>query len=195
MIDDVTLLKGLIAGNKKLFSALFDQYWKELYAYVVRLVKDEEESIDLVQETFASLWQQREQLSHVNSLRGYMYAMVHHKAVQFIKSSVRHRHYVDSLASYVKNSGYSLEDELDQRDLAAFIASEIDKLPPRAREIFLMSRNEDLSYKEIADKLSIAENTVRKQVSFSIKYLRMRINKAYGLYVGMLVIDRLTELW
>src|SRR5690606_35986019 len=97
--------------------------------------------------------------------------------------------------SYVKNSGYSLEDELDQRDLAAFIASEIDKLPPRAREIFLMSRNEDLSYKEIADKLSIAENTVRKQVSFSIKYLRMKINKAYGLYVGLLVIDRLTEFW
>ncbi|HWK99821.1 MAG TPA: RNA polymerase sigma-70 factor [Parapedobacter sp.] len=192
MIDDVTLLKGLIAGNRKLFTVLFDQYWKELYAYVVRLAKDKEESIDIVQETFASLWQQREELSHVKSLRGYIYAMVHHKAVQFIKSSVRHRHYVDSLSSYIKNSGYSLEDELDHRDLAAFIASEIDKLPPRAREIFLMSRNEDLSYKEIAHKLSIAENTVRKQVSFSIKYLRMKINKAYCLFAALLVINRLT---
>ncbi|SEL54747.1 RNA polymerase sigma factor [Parapedobacter koreensis] len=178
-MDETSLLNGLIAGDKRAFSMLFGMYWKELYVYVIRLVKDKEESIDIVQDTFTSLWQQREQLAEVKSLKGYIYAVVHHKAIQFIKSSIRHRDYVVAMANYFPEPHHSLEEELDAHDLAAFINAEIENLPPRMREVFLLSRNERLSYKEIAVKLSIAENTVRKQVSFSIKYLRMKINEAY----------------
>lgn len=159
---------------------LFDRYWKELYSYVMRLVKDKEESVDIVQDTFASLWQQREQLAAVKSLKGYLYAITHHKALHFIKSSIRHRHYLDAMASYYPESKQLLEEELDAHELATFIDAEIEKLPPRMREIFLLSREERLSYKEIADRLSIAENTVRKQISFSIRHLRTRINRVYS---------------
>lgn len=193
-MDESLLLKGLIAGDKQQFSRLFDRYWKELYSYVLRLVNDKEESIDIVQETFTSLWQQRKQLVHVQSLKGYIYAVAHHKAVRFIKSSVRHQHYVDAMAGYLEQAKYSLEDEVEGNDLASFINSEIDKLPPRAREIFMLSRNEELSYKEIADKLSIAENTVRKQISFSIKHLRMRVDKVYRFGVMLLLVIRLAGL-
>ncbi|MBK1442417.1 RNA polymerase sigma-70 factor [Parapedobacter sp. ISTM3] len=178
-MDETSLLNGLIAGDKRAFSMLFSAYWKELYAYVIRIIKDKEESVDIVQDAFTSLWQQREQLHEVKSLKGYIFAMVHHKAIRFIKSSIRHRDYVVAMAAYFPDPHHSLEAEIDAHDLAAFINAEIAKLPPKMREVFLLSRNERLSYKEIAVKLSIAENTVRKQVSFSIKYLRMKINKAY----------------
>lgn len=178
-MDEKSLLDGLVAGDKHAFSVLFDCYWKDLYAYVDRLIKDKEESLDIVQDTFTSLWQQREQLTTVRSIKGYMYAIVHHKAIQFIKSSVRHRHYLSAMASYFPENIETLEDEMDAKELATFINNEIENLPPRMREIFLLSRAEKLSYKEIAVKLSIAENTVRKQISFSLKHLRMKLSKTY----------------
>lgn len=190
-MEETSLLDGLIAGNRQVFSTLFDLYWEELYSYVARLVGDKEESIDIVQDTFASLWEQREQLVVVKSLRGYIFAMVHHKAMRFIKNSIRYRNYIDSMEAYFSSYKFSMEDEIAARELADFIKKEIDNLPPRMREIFLLSREERLSYKEIALKLSIAENTVRKQISFSIKYLRMRIGKAYpSSYVPLLVLTK-----
>ncbi len=191
-MDETSLLDGLAASDKRAFSVLFDYYWKDLYAYVNRLVKDKDESVDIVQDTFTSLWQQREQLAKVKSLKGYIYAMVHHKAILFIKNSVRHRNYLDTMASYFPESIETTEEELDAHELEMFINKEIENLPPRMREIFLLSRFEQLSYKEIAIKLAIAENTVRKQISFSLKYLRMKLSKTY--YSSVVTVVTLAKL-
>jgi len=178
-MSEKQLLEGIILGRQSAFSAFFDSHWKDLYTYVKRLVGDADESVDIVQDTFAALWLQRDRLANVQSLKGYLYAVAHHKVVLFIKKSVRHRHYLDAMADYFTEAVQTAEEELDARDLAAFIHREIEKLPPRMRAIFLLSRFDHLSYREIAAELSIAENTVRKQISLSLKHLRMRLDQAY----------------
>ncbi|KGE15123.1 RNA polymerase, sigma-24 subunit, ECF subfamily [Sphingobacterium deserti] len=166
-------------GKQTAFSLFFDRYWKEFYAYVYRILQDQEESTDILQDTFAALWEQREKLGQVQSIKAYVYTIIHHKAVKSIKNNIKLRHLKDELGKYFPSHDDKLAQEVNARELAALINEEIQNLPPRMREIFLLSRNEYLSYREIAEQLSISENTVKKQVSLSIKQLKQRIDAVY----------------
>ncbi|MFD2966383.1 RNA polymerase sigma factor [Sphingobacterium bambusae] len=178
-MDDKQLLEGIISSRQLAFSTFFHSYWKDFYSYVQRIVNDDDESIDILQDTFATLWENREKLAHVQSLKGYVYTIIHHKAVASIKNNIKLRNLKDELYAYFPQHDDRLIHEVNARELATLIQEEIQKLPPRMREIFLLSRNEQLSYREIAQQLAISENTVKKQVSLSLKQLKQRIDNAY----------------
>ena len=166
-------------GKQSAFSIFFDTYWKEFYTYVYRILQDQEESTDILQDTFAAVWEQREKLSHVQSIKAYVYTIIHHKAVKSIKNNIKLRNLKDELSQYFPQHDDKLTQEVNARELAVLIQEEIQNLPPRMREIFLLSRNEYLSYREIAEQLCISENTVKKQVSSSIKQLKQKIDAVY----------------
>jgi len=178
-MDENNLLLNLSEGDERSFSAVFDLYWEKLFTYVVRVLKDKDDSLDIVQETFAALWLQREQLKSVKSLKAYLFSIAHYKAIHAIKNDIRHKRYLSSLGDYLDIAFESLEESYDANELAAFIEKEIQNLPEKMRHVFVLSRKECLSHKEIAEKLSITENTVKKQVGYSIKYLKIKIDEQY----------------
>ncbi|TDS09758.1 RNA polymerase sigma factor [Sphingobacterium paludis] len=178
-MNERELLEGIICGKQRAFSLFFDTYWEEFYAYVYRILHDQEESTDILQDTFAAIWEQRERLTDVQSIKAYVYTIIHHKAVKSIKNNIKLRNLKDELSQYFPHHDDKLAQEVNARELAVLINEEIQNLPPRMREIFLLSRNEYLSYRQIAEQLSISENTVKKQVSSSIKQLKQKIDAVY----------------
>ncbi|WP_166336679.1 RNA polymerase sigma factor [Sphingobacterium chungjuense] len=178
-MNEKQLLTGLISSDNRAFSIFFNTYWKEFFLYTNRILNDEEESVDILQDTFATIWENRKKLMHVQSLKAYMYTIIHHKAVKSIKKNSKQRQLIQDLYHYFPDQTDKPLEEINAKELADFIQKEIQQLSPRMREIFLLSRDEQLSYKEIAQRLSISENTVKKQVSLSLKQLRKGIDKVY----------------
>jgi len=175
--NEKLLLLELSKGNEKAFNKLYDVYWERLFSYVVRIVETNTEAEDVTQEVFITLWNMRKKLPVIRSLNSYLLVMARNRAVKHMLQSTNERKYLDSLAAYLDvNHENSVEQALIANDLSSFIDKEIADLPLKMQEIFILSRKQGLSNKEIAQKLTISDHTVKKQINNSIKHIRAKLD-------------------
>jgi RNA polymerase sigma-70 factor (ECF subfamily) len=179
---DQYMVDQLRAGGEAALRELWDQYHERLATFALRYVAARDSAADVVQDVFISLWERREQLEIRGSLAGYLYGMVRHTALDLRKhDAIVQRHVERMTAEYTaapivaRNLGVDVLDvELLQRTLRAVLAT----LPPRTREIFLMSREDGLAPAEIAATLGIAPQVVYNQLSRALKALHAAVNPA-----------------
>lgn len=186
--SDSVSLRLLKQGDRQGFSKLYGMYWEMLFHYVMRVLHDKEDAMDVVQETFISLWQQRDDLGEVQSLPAYLKAMARYKALKSIRSNLRKHDYLESLLECFAQHEESPEGLMVANELRGIIDKEIEHLPAMMRRVFILSRQENLSYKEIAAKLTISDKTVKKQISNALKILRSKINDPYITPLLLLVV-------
>jgi RNA polymerase sigma-70 factor (family 1) len=163
-LSDQELVALLKTGNQAAFTEIYDRYWRIMYGHVYKMLLDEEESKDVIQELFSSLWINSERIPDQLNLSGYLYVMAKNKVLNLIRKNKFQTAYLNSLAQFINEASTATMDELNERDLATAIEREIQSLPPRMKQVFELSRKENLSYKEIAERLGISEETVKKQV-------------------------------
>lgn len=154
------------------FTEIYDRYWPPLVLHVYRIVKEDDLAQDIVQELFTWIYQRSESLDITVSLSSYLYNAARHRVFNAIKHEKVKTNYLKSIADFDINSSYSADETIRMKELSALIASEIDKMPPKMREIFDLSRKKHLSHKEIASLLGISEHTVRTQIQRALKGLR-----------------------
>jgi RNA polymerase sigma-70 factor (ECF subfamily) len=138
----------------------------------VRKTKNMETAKDCVQEVFISLYYQKEKLETFSSLKYYLQTALQNKIFnQYNKELTRRKHETESgkLDDFLA-SEFSLH--IETKELEQKIEHHIKMLPPQCQKVFLLSRYENLSYKEIAQKLNISENTVDKHIQKALKQLR-----------------------
>jgi len=167
-IADQHLLARLKQGEESAFTAIYDRYAEELYKYSWNILQNEEECKDAVQEVFVWLWANRSRLK-VIELKYYLLAAVKYKLIRVIQNSKRR----DQILAYrpIIQSN-SITESVEVKELLNIIQEFTKNLPPRAREIFHLSRNEYLSNREIASKLQISEKTVENQMTITLRKLR-----------------------
>ncbi len=162
------------ALKKKLFTEIYDTHWLKLYLHLLKMLDDEDDAKDVVQEVFTSLWNNFDTISIHTSFTSYLYSSVRNRAINYLA----HKKVVISYekAEELRDVHFSNAPDvfLIEKELAFQINSEIDNLPPKMAAIFKKSRLENKSYKEIAEELDIAENTVKKQVSRALHQLRQK---------------------
>ena len=177
--DQGLLLRALQKGEEEAFAYLFDRYYESLFSYAARVVRETEVARDLVQDTFCRLFENHEGLDIHISIQAYLYKSVYNSCLDII----RHRRVVYDYEDreltdfYFKKVVQTPEAEIVLRgeDIRAALWKEIDKLPDRCREIFVLSKMEDLSNKEIADRLAISVNTVEAQMTKALSRLRKEL--------------------
>ncbi|HWK99753.1 MAG TPA: RNA polymerase sigma-70 factor [Parapedobacter sp.] len=176
--DDRTLLSDLANGERRAFDQLYHRYWEALFRYVARVLKDEDDTADVLQDTFFKVWEQRERLLHVESLKAYLFTMARNGALRFIALQQNHQRFIGGLSEFLKDGPYewSAAETLAVTELQASIDKQIMRMPPRMREVFLLSRFDNLSNREIATRLNISENTVKKQINYALKIIRLTVN-------------------
>jgi RNA polymerase sigma-70 factor (ECF subfamily) len=135
-------------------------------------VNEEESAEELVQELFITLWQNRESLQIQTSIDQYLYASVRNRCFNVVKRRAFLRKTHENLLRDHSIEQDSLNEGINFKELESAVSSSINELPDRCRTIFHLSRNEGLSYKEIARKLEISEKTVENQISIALKKLR-----------------------
>lgn len=181
-------LHQLMAGDEHAFSDLYNQYWESLFKYVIRILPDPDEVADVLQETFVSFWELRDNLGKVKSIKAYLFVMARNFAFKRFRENLKKEEVVDRLLDFYGTAFENAEEAFGAKELNNLLDAEIDKLPERMREVFLLSRKEHLSYKEIAERLQISDLTVKKQINNALKNLRLKIDEDYIPYLILLII-------
>ncbi|MDN3548691.1 RNA polymerase sigma factor [Mucilaginibacter aquaedulcis] len=189
-LTDLELLDLMRSGNQRAFTIIYNRYWRLLYGHIYKMLRDEEDAKDILQDVFSSLWLSPEKIPDLSNFAGYLYTMARHKVLNAIRKNKYKNDYLESLAVFVTESSEDTLQYIDTRDLMAAIEKEIAALPPRMRQVFEMSRKENLSHKEIGKLLGTSDETVKKQISKSLKVIRYNLKESGGAALLLLALWR-----
>lgn len=174
--DDIKLVGLLKKGDELAFNEIYLRYWPLLFRHARRMLHDEDEALDIVQDIFTNLWTKSEDLFFTTSLSAYLYTSVRNKTINVINKGKLHKNYVNSLQEFINKGTYETDDQIRYNEFATRIENEVNNLPPKMREIFKLRKDQGLSYKQIAQQLNLADETVKKQVYRALKTLRTRLS-------------------
>lgn len=176
--NDQQLVASLRNGEAGAFTEIYERYWDKLLIYTRRVIRRQPDAEDIVQELFVSIWRRRHALDIEHALSTYLYNSIRYMAFRYIEKNSTYSDYLHRLAVRIageEGNVTDIEAEIFGRELEGQIDQLIRQLPEKMQEVFILSRRHHLSYKEIAERLSISEETVRKQVYKSLQILRGRL--------------------
>ena len=180
-LSDLEILALLKGGSQSAFSELYNRYKQALYFHANRSLQDHDEARDMVQEVFASLWTKRETLVIPEAVDAYLYGSIRNRILNFIAHKKVVTKYIDSIDAFLEQGTSSTDEIIREKELSRILEYEISRLPEKMRIVFEMSRNQNLSYKQIAIELNITEQSVRKQAQRALRILRVKIRFIYLL--------------
>ena len=180
------ILDRLKQDDKNAFDLVFKSYWDPLLIYLSKLVKDRTDAEDLLQNIFINLWK-KAQSSEIQHLHTWLYGAARKSALFYHRSQGNQKKLIASILDYIQEERFSLSDQQQGKELQQIINIEIEQLPTKMKEIFLLSRQEQLSYKEIAERLRLSDKTVKKQINNALNILRSNLKKQ-GLYSLLLLL-------
>ncbi|HLP94855.1 MAG TPA: RNA polymerase sigma-70 factor [Saprospiraceae bacterium] len=167
------LLSALRFGHEDALRQIFNRHYPLLLSDIYRLVQDESTCEDLAQELFVDLWNKRESLDIHTSLRAYLKRAAVNKTLNYLKSQKRFQYEeADDLNNMADHSDRDIRQKESQESLEKVLHAAIDTLPEKCRLVFNLSRFEQLSHKEIAEKLGISVKTIENQITKAMKVLR-----------------------
>lgn len=170
--NELHLFAELAQGSEKAFVQIYWKYINRLQPFVLKMVRDEEVSNDLVQDIFIQLWEKREQLHTVQHPTSYLFQIASNKTLNYLKSENNHSRILQLYAKERSELIQETENTLNLKDSNSILRLAIDSLPEQRKIIFDMSRNEGLNNAEIANRLGIAKQTVKNQLVTALKNIR-----------------------
>jgi RNA polymerase sigma-70 factor (family 1) len=173
--NEQQFVKSLSKGNLLAFNTLYKEYSNRLYRFALGYLKSESEAEELVQQVFTIIWDKRTDLKEELSFKSFLFTI----AFNIIRKHFRTKAY---LSEYFKTeTGDDLDMQTDQKitydSLYQYITELVNQLPARRKEIFIKSRFEGLSIKEISEELKISHKTVENQLTDALKFIRTNINR------------------
>lgn len=176
-LTDADLVQLLRNGDASAFAEIYRRHWERLALQVLKIIGSKEDARDIVQEVFVSLWKRRAEIELRGPLVVYLLKCVRYTAIRYIEKNITRNNYLQTLSEAALGGSADPAGHFELRELELKVEQAVASLPPKMQEVFLLSRHEKMSYKEIADHLGIAENTVRKQLSNALKSLRISVRE------------------
>ncbi|HJT74500.1 MAG TPA: RNA polymerase sigma-70 factor [Chitinophaga sp.] len=173
--DDRELVVMLQAGDNNAFTELYNRYKKPLILHGYKKTGHLEDAKEIVQDVFSTLWSQHEQLPPIQHVSAYLYTMVRNRVLNYIEHKQVEARYALNFQNFMDEGHNASDIQVREKELQQTIDKEIAALPPKMREVFMLSRKEHLTHKEIADRLNISEFTVKNHIKSALKILRLKI--------------------
>jgi len=174
LYNEEDLLTRMAEGEQEAFTLLYRRHWEALFISTVRVILNKEDAEDIVQEVFASLWNRRTALNLTGPLGAYLQTSVKYKAINYIEKNITRRNYAQTLGKTAETSSPpSAEILLSVKEVQQLVRATIENMPPKMQEVYRLSRQQHLSHKEIALRLDISEETVKKHIQNALQLLKM----------------------
>ena len=194
-LEEGLLLEQLVQNNERAFRKLYETYHNDVYAYSKSMIKDKAYAEGVVQEVFMKVWMNRANLDPNLSFKAYVFRLSRNITINLLKKSAREDKLKEIIFYKTKSLyGPSAEDGINEKEYEEIRRKLIDRLPPKRKRIFEMSRNEGLSYQEIGSELGISESTVKTQMSKALETIRTLLCKQ-GDVTYIIVMLSLDLLW
>lgn len=175
--DERSLVLRLIEGEEDAFCELYAAYKNRLIYFAMRFLKSREYAEDIFQDAFTIVWYGRRFINPDASFSAYLYTIVRNRILNQLRDLSYQDRLREQILSQAVNYTNETRDEIIANDLRQFISCALQQLTPRQREIFEMSREQQMSHREIAEVLGISVNTVQESISISLKTLRAYLEK------------------
>ena len=181
------ILSRLRSDDPLVLKELFQQHYTSICSTIHRFIKGKNLVEELAQNVFIRFWEKRHTIQINSSVPAYLRRMAINEAIGYLRKDQKVRAVGDFQEEENRNlqatEDYTSEDALMYGELKDKITAAIDELPPKCRAIFQLSRFEELTYKEIAERLDISVKTVENQMGKALKVLRQRLGPYLALYL------------
>ena len=174
---------GYTSINDRNFEEIYLNYFPRLLRFAQEYVLNKEDAENIIQDVFMTLWERRNDLKIHISLASYMFILIKNRCIDHLRR-IKHaelgkRQMQENFTNELQMKLYSLEalnqSSISDSDIEQLIISAIDSLPPKCREIFILSKINGKKYREIAAQLCISESTVENQMSIALRKLRRHL--------------------
>lgn len=172
-------------GDRTAFDLIYNQYADDLYRYAFGRLESQEDSEDLIQNIFISLWERREHARNITALRYYLYCSVRYKIITQRKYVHQLKVQKKDFSEQVNALDNSTLEQQDYKDTQHRIERTIATLPERVQMAFRLSREENLSNAEIAVRMNISQHTVENYITEVLKSLRSSLGEAIALVIWL----------
>lgn len=186
-MEEQYLIKGIQTRNKIVFDFIFHFYYSGLCAYCERITRDSQVAEDIVQDMFVNLWIKYKDIEITSSLKNYLFTSVKNRSLDYLEREKTRKKHNTSLSQekMVENlSAFWFAES----ELQSVIEKSLEKLPPRCREIFELSRIRGMKNQAIADKLNISKRTVELQISNALRQLRTDLKPFLPMFLLMFLL-------
>ncbi|HYW94816.1 MAG TPA: RNA polymerase sigma-70 factor [Bacteroidales bacterium] len=181
MIKERFILAALKRGDIKAFENLFHSYYPRLCRYAETLLKTEGLPEEIVQDVFYNIWKKRKELAIKISLKSYLYRSVYNHALMHLR---KYKHEIRLDENWAVNQAGEMAgpmEKIDEKEISSLVSATLSTLPERTRVIFTLNRMEGMTYRDIAERLSVSVKTVEANMSKALKALRRSLNE-YSSY-------------
>lgn len=172
MQEDKKILQRLKKGDPEAFNQIFEKYYRKVYAFSLSNFRNKEDAEEAVQDLFYHLWKDRAKLNELKNLEAWVFSICLNIIRKHFRSLALEKKHIKAFTENYLDSDYSTDIEVEYRDLLEKTDEIIEKLPPRQKTIFLLSRKESMSNLEISRKLKISVRTVDNQLTRARAFIK-----------------------
>ena len=170
--NDQALFHGIAGGDEACFRMLFDRYKQKLYFFLLKVVRNEADAEELVQEVFMRIWISRFALDKVDNPASYIFITARNRALDLLSKGLKDDQLKTQLYHHSENAGNETEETILFRESRELIDRAVQNLPVQQKMVYELSRHQGASREEIAQTLQLSQNTVRNHLAAAIKSIR-----------------------
>lgn len=190
--SETELISLLKKGNEDAFRILFDIWHRKLFHFNFRYTKNREQAEEIVQDTLLTLWVNRVKLDNSYPLGPYLYTISKRMSLNVLRQAATSQKTAEILWRNFNDAANTTEEAVHLSELEELTEKALQNLPPQQQIVFRLSKYEGLSHQEIAERLDISKETVKKHSAEALKTLRIHLKK-HGLAYLMLVYTCLPD--
>ncbi|WP_140939142.1 RNA polymerase sigma factor [Sphingobacterium lumbrici] len=180
-LEDKELILLVKQDDRVAFTQIYKRYWSSLYNVAFKRTKDREQCQDIVQNVFTDLWSRRDKTA-IDNLPAYLHTAVKFQLYKQISRQPQSALFLDSFEEII-SSPIRADDGLKEKEIQHIINLWLATLPERRRQIFLLYYKEELSTRDIANRLGLSQNTVQSQIYTASRSLRTRLTHSLSVIV------------
>ena len=172
---DIELVERLQKGDVEAFDLIYNKYSRKLYAFGLKYLRSTAETEELVQSVFLKIWENYKNLKKESSFKSYLFTIAYNDICKLFRKRNYLQKFISGTLYENSQSSSETEDGIDYQFVLERVQQIIEKLPEKQKNIFLKSRQDGKSTKEIAEEVGLSPGTVDNYISESLKFIRSRL--------------------
>jgi len=166
------IIRRLKKDDKSAVDELFSYYYPRLYHFSKSILKIETDIDDILQEVFVKIWLNRQKISNAVTFNAYIFTITKNEVLNLIRSKLKDHTFKEELYLRSVAEEYQTQNHLEYNEIKIAIDRLVEDLPEKRKQVFILSRTEGLSNKEIALQLNISEKTIEDHITHAIKHIK-----------------------
>lgn len=185
---ELELIQRAAEGNREAYAVIYRHYLPRLYKYLYDITRNKEDSEEILQDIFLKLWEKKEDLIEVKALSGYLFSIARNKLMNRYDHQKVERKAIDYITHHKPEARSVTEDHYTYTQYSEVVQRAINALPPKRRQVFEMSTQQELSHDEIARQMNISKSMVKKQLYAANNYVKEYLQLHAGLTTSIALV-------